>query len=178
MNRLKANFAVMRRREWRASSRKTEMILLDINLPKLNGFEVARRVREHIPQLKIIIFSADRSFDLAEEALRLGAYGYLVKSDAGTELYLRLKRLSKESGMSVRVWYVALYASLNHQPLRVVICTEWHTNVDSGSCQWLRVNHNPPPTKRTRSCILVTPRPRSCMAAATSNPLPKSLTVS
>ena len=63
-----------------------DMILLDVNLPKLNGFEVARRVREHTPQLKIIFFSADRSFDTAEDALRMGAYGYIVKSDAGREL--------------------------------------------------------------------------------------------
>ena len=63
-----------------------EMIVLDINLPKLNGFEVARRVREHIPPLKIIFFSEDRSFDVAGDALRLGAYGYIVKSDAGRDL--------------------------------------------------------------------------------------------
>ena len=63
-----------------------DMILLDVNLPKLNGFEVARRVREHTPQLKITFFSADRSFDTAEDALRMGAYGYVVKSDAGTQL--------------------------------------------------------------------------------------------
>jgi DNA-binding NarL/FixJ family response regulator len=70
----------------KAQELQPEMIVLDINLPKLNGFEVARRVREHIPQLKIIFFSEDRSFDVAEDALRLGAYGYIVKSDAGREL--------------------------------------------------------------------------------------------
>jgi len=70
----------------KAQELQPEIILLDINLPKLNGFEVARRVREHIPQLKIIFFSADRSFDIAEEALRLCAYGYIVKSDAGRDL--------------------------------------------------------------------------------------------
>ena len=66
----------------KAQELQPEMIVLDINLPKLNGFEVARRVREHIPQLKIIFFSEDRSLDIAEHALRLGAYGYIVKSDA------------------------------------------------------------------------------------------------
>ena len=66
----------------KAQELQAEMILLDINLPKLDGFEVVRRVREHIPQLKIIFFSEDRSLDIAEHALRLGAYGYIVKSDA------------------------------------------------------------------------------------------------
>jgi len=70
----------------KAQELKPEMILLDISLPKLNGFEVARRIRERIPQLKIILFSENRCFDMAEDALRMGAYSYLVKSDAGTEL--------------------------------------------------------------------------------------------
>ena len=70
----------------KAQELQPEIILLDVNLPKLNGFEVARRIREHIPQLKIVLFSADRSFDVAEDAMRMGAVGYLVKSDAGTEL--------------------------------------------------------------------------------------------
>jgi DNA-binding NarL/FixJ family response regulator len=65
---------------------QVDIILLDISLPKLNGFEVARRIRERIPQLRILFFSTDCSSQIAEEALRLGAGGYIVKSDAGTEL--------------------------------------------------------------------------------------------
>jgi len=75
----------------KAQELQAEMILLDINLPKLNGFEVARRMREHLPQLKIIFFSEDRSCDIAEDALRMGAVGYLVKSDAGTQLVSALE---------------------------------------------------------------------------------------
>jgi DNA-binding NarL/FixJ family response regulator len=75
----------------KAQELQAEMILLDINLPKLNGFEVVRRVREQMPQMKIIFFSADRSLDTAEDALRMGADGYVVKSDAGKELVPALK---------------------------------------------------------------------------------------
>lgn len=65
---------------------RVDIILLDISLPKLNGFEVARRIRERMPQLRILFISTDCSHQIAEEALRLGAGGYIVKSDAGTEL--------------------------------------------------------------------------------------------
>jgi len=75
----------------KAQELRAELILLDISLPKLNGFEVARRIRKDIPQLKIIFFSENRSFDIAEEALRMGADGYIVKSNAGTELVAALE---------------------------------------------------------------------------------------
>jgi DNA-binding NarL/FixJ family response regulator len=68
----------------KARELQADMIVLDVNLPKLNGFEVARRLRERLPQLKIMFISADRS--LAEDALQMGANGYVVKADAGKEL--------------------------------------------------------------------------------------------
>jgi DNA-binding NarL/FixJ family response regulator len=75
----------------KAQELKADIVLLDVNLPKLNGFEVAQRILEHLPQSKIILVSADRSFDIAAEALRMGAYGYIVKSDAGKELVCALE---------------------------------------------------------------------------------------
>jgi DNA-binding NtrC family response regulator len=46
--------------------------LPDIRLPKVNGFEVAREIREHSPLTKIKFFSENRSVDMAEDALRMG----------------------------------------------------------------------------------------------------------
>lgn len=63
-----------------------DLILLDIGLPTLNGIEAARRIREVSPKSKILFVSENRSWDVAEEALRTGAIGYVIKSDAGTDL--------------------------------------------------------------------------------------------
>src|SRR5207247_6579911 len=63
-----------------------DLILLDIGLPSLNGIEAARRIRELSPKSKILFISENRSWDIAEEALRIGAGGYVVKSDAAGEL--------------------------------------------------------------------------------------------
>ena len=63
-----------------------DLILLDIGLPSLNGIEAARRIRELSPKSKILFISENRSWDIAEEALRVGAGGYVVKSDAAGEL--------------------------------------------------------------------------------------------
>jgi len=74
-----------------AQQLQPDLILLDIGLPTLNGIEAARRIREVSPKSKILFVSDNRSWDIAEEGLRIGAIGYVVKSDAGTELLPALK---------------------------------------------------------------------------------------
>jgi len=70
----------------KAQQLKPDLILLDIGLPTLNGIETARRIRELSPKSKILFVSENRSGDIVEEALRTGAGGYVVKSDAAGEL--------------------------------------------------------------------------------------------
>ena len=70
----------------RAQQLQPDLIVLDIGLPKLNGIEVARRVRQLSPKSKILFVSETRSRDVAEEALRTGASGYVVKSSAESDL--------------------------------------------------------------------------------------------
>jgi DNA-binding response OmpR family regulator len=70
----------------KARELQPDLIVLDIGLPTLNGIEVARRIRNCAPQSKILFASENRSLDIAKEALRTGARGYVVKSDAAREL--------------------------------------------------------------------------------------------
>jgi DNA-binding NarL/FixJ family response regulator len=63
-----------------------DLIVLDIGLPSLNGIDAARRIRKLSPKSKILFMSQESSADVAQEALALGALGYVVKSHAGSEL--------------------------------------------------------------------------------------------
>jgi DNA-binding NarL/FixJ family response regulator len=68
-----------------------DLVLLDIGLPKLNGIEAARRIRELTPRSKILFVSQEFSVDMVRAAFSLGASGYVVKADAGNELPTALK---------------------------------------------------------------------------------------
>jgi DNA-binding NarL/FixJ family response regulator len=70
----------------RAEELQPDLIVLDIGLPSLNGIEVARRVRKSSPKSKMLFVSQESSDDVVQEALRTGAHGYVVKTDAGSEL--------------------------------------------------------------------------------------------
>jgi DNA-binding NarL/FixJ family response regulator len=59
-----------------------DMVVLDIGLPKLHGIEAARRIRDKCPETKILFLTERRSAEIVQEALRIGANGYIVKSDA------------------------------------------------------------------------------------------------
>jgi DNA-binding NarL/FixJ family response regulator len=64
---------------------KPDLILMDIGLPSLNGIEAARQICKLVPESKIILFSQEYSADVVQEALSLGAWGYVVKT-RGTDL--------------------------------------------------------------------------------------------
>ncbi|HEX4921627.1 MAG TPA: response regulator [Candidatus Bathyarchaeia archaeon] len=63
-----------------------DLILLDIGLPTLDGFEAARQIRALSPASKIIFVTQESSADMVQEALNIGASGYVVKADVGREL--------------------------------------------------------------------------------------------
>jgi DNA-binding NarL/FixJ family response regulator len=83
----------------KAEQLQPDLILLDIGLPTLNGIEAARRIRELSPKSKILFLSENRSWDIAEEALRTGAGGYVVKSDAVGELLPAVEAVLKAEGL-------------------------------------------------------------------------------
>ena len=72
----------------KAEELEPDLILLDIGLPKLNGIAAARQIRQRAPHSRILCTSQDSSWDIAEETLRAGAQGYLVKEDAQEELLI------------------------------------------------------------------------------------------
>ena len=75
----------------KAKELRPDLILMDIGLPTLNGIEAARRIRDVSPTSKILFVSENRSPDVAQEALSNGAGGYVVKSDANSELLPAIK---------------------------------------------------------------------------------------
>ena len=70
----------------KAEELQPNLILLDIGLPKLNGIEAAKRIRQVAPKAKILFVSSLNSSDVAKEALRVGGNGYVVKSEVSREL--------------------------------------------------------------------------------------------
>jgi DNA-binding NarL/FixJ family response regulator len=70
----------------KAEELQPDLILLDINLPKLNGFEVALRIGRLAPHARLLFMSQESSADIVRHGFSLGAHGYIHKPRAGTDL--------------------------------------------------------------------------------------------
>ena len=70
----------------KARELQPDLILLDIGLPTLSGIEAARQIRTIAPKAKILFVSENYSMDIARSTLNAGGSGYVIKSDAGSEL--------------------------------------------------------------------------------------------
>ena len=63
----------------RVKEDRPHLVLLDIRMPKMNGLEVLRRIREIDAEVGVIMVTAVNEEDVGRQALELGAFDYIVK---------------------------------------------------------------------------------------------------
>jgi DNA-binding NarL/FixJ family response regulator len=69
-----------------AADTRPDIVVVDIGMPLLNGLEAARQLKRLMPDLKVIFLTMNEDRDVAAEAFRAGASGYLLKNSAASEL--------------------------------------------------------------------------------------------
>lgn len=75
---------------------KPEIVITDIKMPEVDGLSMLSEIRETIPDSKIIILTGYRDFDYAREAVKYGAFDYLLKPTKIEELNAVISRAVKE----------------------------------------------------------------------------------
>ena len=77
---------------------KTEpahLILMDISMPKLGGFEATLKIKENYPEVKVLILTMHKSKMYLERAMALGAEGYLLKEEMDEQLLSAINSLRR-----------------------------------------------------------------------------------
>ena len=71
-----------------------DVLITDIKMPFMDGLQLSKIVREHMPWVKIIILSGHDEFDYAQSAVKLGVTEYLLKPVSANDLSRVLKGLT------------------------------------------------------------------------------------
>jgi len=80
---------------------RPECVILDIAMPQLNGLDAGDQIKHLLPATKLVYLTMNMSPEVAAEAFRRGASGYVVKSAAAAELITAIRRaLKAESYLS------------------------------------------------------------------------------
>jgi DNA-binding NarL/FixJ family response regulator len=74
---------------------RPDIVVLDIAMPLLNGLDAARQLKRMMPEVKIIFLTVSEDPDLAAEAFRAGASGYLLKNSAASDLFQAIQEVSQ-----------------------------------------------------------------------------------
>lgn len=106
----------------RALEEKPDLVLLDVMMPKLDGFSVCREIRQRTPTLPIMMLTAKGQVDDRVNGLDAGADDYLVKPFSGRELLARvraaLRRSDRGRAIVDRVQYGTIEVDFTAQECR------------------------------------------------------------
>jgi DNA-binding NarL/FixJ family response regulator len=70
-----------------------DLLLVDINLPDINGLELTRKIRDRFPTLKVLVLSMYDSKEYVSESLRSGASGYVLKNAPSREIVAAIEAI-------------------------------------------------------------------------------------
>src|SRR5688572_9195266 len=73
---------------------RPDVIVADIHMPNLNGLEACERIAQRVPESRIIFLTVNEDPDIAEEAVRRGAYGYVLKKATSEELFKAIQTVA------------------------------------------------------------------------------------
>src|ERR1700691_956985 len=76
-----------------AGELKPDVIVVDVAMPILNGLDAGRQVKEVLPAVKLVFLTMNPDVEVAAEAFRRGASGYLLKTCAAAELVVAVREV-------------------------------------------------------------------------------------
>jgi DNA-binding NarL/FixJ family response regulator len=73
-----------------------QIVVLDLEMPELNGLEATRQIKKEFPDTEVLIFTMHETEQLIRDVLAAGARGYVLKSDAGRHLVDAIEALARK----------------------------------------------------------------------------------
>mgnify|MGYP002639056142 CR=1 FL=1 len=118
---------------------KPDILIMDINIPYVNGIEVSKKVKKVFPETQVIILSAYGEFEYAKKAIQYGVSEYLLKPVTAMELTGVIEKMKKKGFIIGGICLAAIVGILgyNHEAVRVVFHNVYSPSVKlDDSSKW------------------------------------------
>src|SRR5512141_253914 len=100
----------------RARALAPDLVVMDIEMPVMNGVEAVRRLRDEMPHIKVVVLTVSEDEDYLFDAVRFGAQGYLLKDLQPDELYDMLRAVRRGESPISPVMSGRLLAEFRRRP--------------------------------------------------------------
>ena len=101
-----------------AQEAQPHVVVMDVGLPELNGFEATRQILKTLPQTEVLILTMHDGEQLVREVIDAGARGYVLKSDAGRQLVAAVHSLGRHQPYFTSEVAARVYAEGRQAPRR------------------------------------------------------------
>src|SRR5215472_5802702 len=78
-----------------ACQKKPDIVIIDVKIPVVDGIEATRQIRQASAGTEVLVYTNENAGDVAWEALRAGARGYLLKSASDEQIIAEIDRLAR-----------------------------------------------------------------------------------
>ncbi len=116
----------------KAKSLRPDIVLMDISMPRMNGLDATKIIRQEVPESEVVIVSQNDPTIGRKQALKLNAAGYVDKSNLSRDLIPTLdeifKKRNSEGAAISKNDFASLSYSQNEQPVRPEVDESSHPN--------------------------------------------------
>lgn len=97
---------------------RPDVIVMDVAMPELNGFEATRQILKILPRAEVLILTMHDGEQIVREVIDAGARGYVLKSDAGRELVAAVQSLARHQPFFSSALAAQVFAEAQRAPRR------------------------------------------------------------